>query len=278
VRLATLAKNRLGNVLHRHDFEPPPGSQPCHPKHRAWWLSLPVSGIEKLNVECDWEMLETAERLKQRLEDELKKLAAGDPHVPLLVQLPGSSIIGAMTILAAVGDIQRFPSPAHLVGYAGLGARVHASGEQYQTGRITKAGRKDLRYIMVEAAQHACQVHPKWKEVFAHLEPRLGRSKAVVAIARKMLVVVWHLLTEETADRFSSAEQVACAFFAFYYKVGARHMPPGTRALEYTRQQLDRLRIGQELQAIRWGRKRYKLPPSVLPPSPPSPPLATCAP
>jgi hypothetical protein len=80
-----------------------------------------------------------------------------------------------------------------------------------------------------------------------------------------MLVVVWHLLTKEEADCYSSPEQVACAFFAFFYKVGARRMPAGTRALEYTRQQLDRLRIGQELQAIRWGRKRYQLPPSSLP-------------
>lgn len=264
VRLATLAKNRLQNVLHRHHFDPPPGSQPCHPKHRAWWLALPVNGSEKLNVTCDWETVEFAEKQKKQLEDEIAKAAAADPRTPLLVQLPGLSVIGAMTVLAAIGDIHRFPTPAHLVGYAGLGARVHASGERYQTGRITKAGRKDLRYILVEAAQHACKVHPKWKAVFAHLEPHVGRSKAIVAIARKMLIVVWHLLAEETADRYSSPEQVACAFFAFFYKVGARNMPAGARALTYTRQQLDRLRIGRELQSLRWGRKRYKLPPSEL--------------
>ncbi|NJM39410.1 MAG: IS110 family transposase [Anaerolineae bacterium] len=267
VRLCTLAKNRLANVLHRHNFDKPPGSQPFHLKHKDWWLALPIKGIEKINLECDWEMVEFAERMKKRFEQEIAKAAASDPRAPLLVQLPGLSIIGAVTVLAAIGDIKRFPDADHLTGYAGLGARVHISGQMHQTGRITKAGRKDLRYIMVEAANHASRGHPKWKELFKKLEPRLGRSKALVAIARKMLVVIWHLLTDEAADKFSDPHQVACAMYAFFYKVGARNMPPGLKALPYVRQQLDRL--GLDCPSIRWGRKRYKIPPSPASQSPP---------
>jgi transposase len=274
VRLCTLAKNRLSNVLHRHNFEKPPGSQPFHLKHKDWWMNLPVKGVEKINLECDWEMVEFAERMKKRCEQEITKAAASDPRAPLLVQLPGLSVIGSVTVLAAIGDIKRFPDADHLVGYAGLGARVHISGEMHQTGRITKAGRKDLRYIMVEAANHAARVHPKWKALFKKLEVRLGRSKALVAIARRMLVVIWHLLTDEAADKFSDPHQVACAMYAFFYKVGARNMPAGLKALLYVRQQLDRL--GLDCEAIRWGRKRYKIPPTsnskATSPASPSPP------
>lgn len=116
----------------------------------------------------------------------LAKAVANDLRLPLLVQLPGINLLGAVTLLAAIGDISRFPSSTQLVGYAGLGARVHDSGQLHQTGRITKAGRRDLRHVMVEAAQQAVRVHPHWKDVFERLEVRLGRSKAIVAIARKL--------------------------------------------------------------------------------------------
>jgi len=169
-----------------------------------------------------------------------------------------------MTLLSAIGEIKRFADATHLVGYAGLGARVHASGLTYQTGRITKTGRKDIRHVMVEAAQNAARFHPHWKEEYARLEPRLGKNKAKVAIARKLLVVVWHVLSEEQPDRYADPQQVACAFFAHAYKVGVKNLPEGQTALQYTRNQLDRLGIGADLKTIPWGTKKFKLPPSKL--------------
>jgi transposase len=61
-----------------------------------------------------------------------------------LVQLPGIGLYTGMTILAAIDDIQRFPSPKKLSGYAGLGARVRETGNTVRTGKITKQGRKQL--------------------------------------------------------------------------------------------------------------------------------------
>ena len=202
--------------------------------------------------------------LQVELEKSINQVALNDPRVPLLLQLPGVGTLIAVTILAAIGPIDRFPDAAHLVGYAGLGARVHASGLTYQTGRITKTGRKDVRHVMVEAAQHAAQHHPHWKEEYARLEPRLGKNKAKVAIARKLLVVVWHVLSEQQPDRYADPQQVACAFFAHAYKVGVKNLPDGQTALQFTRNQLDRLGIGAELKTIPWGSKKFKLPPSKL--------------
>ena len=162
---------------------------------------------------------------------------------------PGDRLISAATLLAAIGDIARFSDAKHLVGYAGLGARVHDSGRTHHGGRITKAGRKDIRWTMVEAARHAARTHAYWKGQFARLEPRLGKAKAYVAIARRMLVAVWHILSEETADCHADAEQVACALFAHAYRVGVRNLPGGLSALAYTRQQLDRLGLGQDERA-----------------------------
>jgi transposase len=261
VRMQTQAKNRLQNVLHRHHLAPP-GTDPYHPKHTEWWEALAVQPLEQVTIQSQLATLRFAQAQIALVQKALAKAVADDPRMPLLVQLPGINLIGAISLLAAIGDITRFPDAKQLVGYAGLGARVHDSGQLHQTGRITKAGRRDLRHVMVEAAQHAVLVHPHWKVVYARLNIRLGRSKAIVAIARKLLVAVWHVLHEQAVDRHADATQVACAFFAYAYKVGVKNLPAGQSALQFTRAQLDRLGIGMELTEIPWGSKRFTLPPS----------------
>lgn len=261
--LSTKAKNTLHAVLHAHHLLPPPGVKDIfHLKNRAWWCSLPLSTVEMTRVEVELETLDFAVRQRERYEAALGQLAAGDARVPLLAQLPGIGLVGAMTILGAVGVIERFPTAEKLVGYAGLGAQVHDSGQTRWTGRITKAGRRDLRRVMVDAASHAVKMKGHWREVYERLKPRLGRPKALVAVARKLLVAVWHVLTKATADRFASDEQVAAAFFALVYKVGIKNLPEGIGARQFVRDQLDRLGLGQELTHIPWGSKRFKLPPS----------------
>ena len=262
VRLQTQAKNRLRSVLHRHHLQAP--EKPFSTDQRAGWEQLDVSALEKVNIQCDLDTLAGAHSQIERLEACLGELAAQDPRVPLLVQVTGIGLIAAMTLLSAIGEIERFADAPHLVGYAGLGARVHASGQTFQTGRITKTGRKDIRHVLVEAAQHAARHHPHWKEEYARLEPRLGRNKTMVAIARKLLVVVWHVLTEEQVDRYADPTQVACSFFAHAYKVGVKNLPEGQSAIQFTRNQLDRLGIGADLKTIPWGSKTFKLPPSKL--------------
>ena len=75
-------------------------------------------------------------------------------RVPLLVQLPGCGMLNAITILAAIGTIDRFEKPKKLVGYAGLGTRVHDSGTTYH------AERKDLRHAMVSMANNTIDTIP----------------------------------------------------------------------------------------------------------------------
>jgi transposase len=265
VRLSSIAKCRLHALLHSHDIELPEGFEPFSDEMRAWWEALPVSPLERCCLRSDLDTLDFARKQVEQIEITIKELAAKDENIPLLVQLPGVGLLNAITILAAIGDIRRFPTAKQLVGYAGLGTRVHDSGMTRVTGRITKAGRKDLRSAVVEAANHAIVHHPRWKVEYARLEPRLGRSKAVIAIARKMLVVIWHLLAEEKADHFADPTQVACGFFAFAHRVKVKNLPGGQSALQFTRTQMDRLGIGQEVLILPWGTKKFKLPPSSLP-------------
>ncbi len=173
-------------------------------------------------------------------------------------------MLTAVTILSAIGDIRRFPTAKQLVGYAGLGARVHASGMTYSTGRITKSGRKELRWAMVQVARQAVAHHPHFKVEYERLSVRIGTKKAIVAVARKLLMVVWQVLTKETADKFANPTQVACGLFAFAHRARAKNLPNGQRALDFVREQMDRLGIGEDVAVIPWGTKTFKLPPSKL--------------
>lgn len=266
-RLAAQAKCRLQAVLHRLHRVPPDGLDLYSAAAQAWWQALPVSPSERFRLGSDLDTLQFANGQLKSLEQYLGALAVDEPRVPLLAQLPGFGLTTALQVLAAVGDIQRFPNAQHLVGYAGLGARVHDSGQSQWRGRITKAGRRDLRWTMVQVAHNAVRHHPHWKKVYQALEQRLGWPKAIVAVARKLLVAVWHILTHEAADRFADPSNVARSLFGLAYDMGVRNLPAGQTALGFTRQQLDRLGLGQSLTQLQWGNKTFKLPPSTLPPT-----------
>jgi transposase len=146
------------------------------------------------------------------MDDELRRLSCAEPWsdvTPYLLHLPGVGLIVAMTILAASGDITRFPTSKKLVGYSGLAAGVHDSGQTHRTGHITQEGRQELRYVLVEAAWHAVETNDFWKAEFERLCRRRERNKAIVALARQLLVVIWHGLTERVADQQADPDMVA---------------------------------------------------------------------
>lgn len=90
-------------------------------------------------------------------------MVAEDVCMPLLVQIPGLGVKLGLVVLVAIGDISRYPTHKHLVGFAGLGARVHDSDDMRGSGRIAKQGRPDSRYAMIQAAHNAV-AHPRWHE------------------------------------------------------------------------------------------------------------------
>ena len=260
--LATQAKNRLHAVLQRHHLVPPEGN-PFHASQKNWWLALALGPLEKVNTQSDLDTLQFAEQQLARLTSLMTMLASEDEHITHLLQIPGFGVVTAVTVWAAIGTIERFEDPQHLVGYAGLGTRVHDSGMSTRTGRITKAGRRDLRVVLIEAAQVAANHHPHWKADLARLQPRLGRNKAIVAIARKLLTAVWYILAQHKTDRFAEPDRVAQKLLKFAYQLGKENRPAGQSAAQFVRQRLDALQLGQELTSIAWGSKK----PIPLPPS-----------
>ena len=180
------------------------------------------------------------------MDAEIARLSVQDPwadQVAFLIQMPGIGLLSAMTVLSAIGDIHRFPTAKQLVGYSGLGASVHNSGQTQRTGPITKPGRRELRTTLVESAWLAVTHSPYWRDVFDRLAVRLGKHKAIVAIARKMLVTIWHLLTHRTRDRHTDSNTIARSFMAW----ASKHRLAtslGLKRPQFVWRELDRLGIG----------------------------------
>jgi transposase len=254
----TQATNRIHSVLTSHNL--------AWPEQEAGWTVLPLAPLEALRLNQDRHLVTSLGELIQAIDAEFLKLSVADPWAPsmlYLMQLPGVGIITGMTILAAIGDITRFPSSAKLVGYSGLGSSVHASGQTYQTGRITKQGRRELRTALIEVAWSAVRHDPVWKARYERLALKKGAGKAVVAIARKLLVVLWHVLTKQIADRQADPLRVIRKLWHWGITRGLATSLGSSRA-SFVRLRLDQLQLGSTIETFAYGGRTIALPPSSL--------------
>ena len=115
-----------------------------------------------------------------------------------LDEIPGLDIRGAQIILAEVGlDMTRFATADHLASWAKLTPRTIQSGAKQRSGKTGK-GNPYLKGILGEAAAAAAKTQTFLGERYRRIVKRRGKLKALVAVARSILVIVWHLLSDPT--------------------------------------------------------------------------------
>jgi transposase len=144
------------------------------------------------------------DHLSERIRSLEKGIALNEEQTQvmrLLMSIPGVGKLIAMILLAEIGDISRFQSPKSLCSWAGLTPRVHNSDAVIHHGHITKEGSRYLRTAMVQAATVACRVSSKWYVVHEHMALRCGRRAARVAVARRLLTVLYYMWKREQPYR-----------------------------------------------------------------------------
>jgi transposase len=125
--------------------------------------------------------------------------AAALPAVARLAEIPGLSEDLARAIIAEVGlDMSRFPSAAHLVSWAGLCPSARQSGPRTRAGKKGQ-GNGYLRGYLGQAATGAARTATFPGERYHRIARRRGKAKAQVAVARSILVIIWHLLADPAA-------------------------------------------------------------------------------
>jgi len=136
-----------------------------------------------------------------RLDEQIKELEQEIPlteeqahSVHLLMSMPGVGKVTALTILAEIGHISRFNSSKALCNWAGLTPRVRKSDAIVRHGKISKQGSAYLRSAMGQVAMVASRFSPRWYQVHAQLAKRCGKMGARVAVARRLLTVIFYML------------------------------------------------------------------------------------
>ena len=125
--------------------------------------------------------------------------AAVLPAVTRLAQIPGVSENLARAIIAEIGlDMTRFPTAAHLVSWAGLCPSARQSGPRTRAGKKGQ-GNTWLRGSLGQAALGAARTTTFLGERYHRIARRRGKAKAQVAVARSILVIIWHLLADPAA-------------------------------------------------------------------------------
>ena len=188
-------KNQVQSILHRNLIARPPVADLFGIKGRCWLANQPLPADEKLTVEALLRQLDFHGQELRIIDAELGRVALEREEVKRLMTIPGVDATIALSIVAAVGDFHRFGRPQQLVSYLGLNPRVRQSGDQPAShGRITKHGRAHARGMLVEAAWVAVKTPGPLRAFYERIRSRRGMQIAVVATARKLAVLCWHLI------------------------------------------------------------------------------------
>lgn len=251
VKMATAIQNRMHSLLHRHNIPAPSGKVDTG-VNREWWEQVQLSELESLRMKQEIKTLRMVREHILEVEKELGRLSTGErwgEQAVYLMQIPGVGIIVTMTILSAIGDIRRFESPKKLVGYAGLGAGVHDSGQKHREKGITKFGRKELRWALVEASWQAIRSNSRLRMQYEELCKRKHPNQAIVAMARKLLVMLWHLLNRQEAYNHCTDEDLAYKMLTWSWHMDKRALN-GMTNQQFAKYGLLRLGRGEHLTRI----------------------------
>ncbi len=165
---------------------------------KSWLRSLSLPDNFKDAAENYLQLIDYLDKMVKDADKKIEETVGENKHARLLTTIPAIGYISALTIMAEIGDIKRFPTAKQLMGYAGLVPSTYASGNSVRHGKITKQGSRWLRWIMIEAAQRQqnCTKLPGFAWYYLKIRKRKGAKTAAVATARKLLAVVWKMLTE----------------------------------------------------------------------------------
>ena len=198
VKVRTMMKNKVHAIIDRnglkHEFSDLFGKAGI-----SWLKELKLPSLDRLMLDNHLTHIESLERQIKRVDEEITSRASQDEDVRLLLSLTGIDVYTALLIRSEIGDIRRFPNYKKLVSWAGLAPSLHQSGSTEYHGAITKQGSRMLRWIIVESARVASTHDPRLRSFYERVRSRRGDQKAIIAIANKMLKIIWFMLTRREA-------------------------------------------------------------------------------
>lgn len=167
---------------------------------------LDEAGDESLwrgQLHVELQALKQVEELIDQVEHKLETLAAADARVAQLQSIPGAGPRLAEVVVATIDEPRRFNNAKQVGAYAGLVPKQYESGSMSRRGRITGRGNKLLRALLVEVSWLMRRYNPTLRVIFDRVcrGSKTRRKIAVVATARRLLVMCWAMLRDGTTWR-----------------------------------------------------------------------------
>jgi transposase len=186
--------NKVHAILLRHGINNLPYSDAFCKKGLQHLRSLDLPMCDRFELDDYIELIQMFESKIDGTTEYIETFAPNDPSIRLITTMTGMAYYNSTAFIGEVGDIRRFESGDKLASFVGLTPRVHQSGQKTRFGHITKRGSCRLRWIMIQAANVASQKDRTLKNTYMRLAPRIGHQKAVVAVARKMVTLLYVML------------------------------------------------------------------------------------
>ena len=213
----TAVLNGIHKILRKHNLE-----QACPTKkfqtqkvHR-WLAELELPVLDRMEIDLllpQWEMLD---QQLEVVEAKIAERAQADEQAKLLESMPGLGHYSAVAISSRIGDIERFKRPDSLANYFGLTPSCRNSGEATQRlGSITKRGSKIVRHLLGQAVIKVLRFDGAMRTWFKRIKKRRGSKIARVAVMRRMVTILWHMLKKKQKYRYDSPIQKHQEFEAF---------------------------------------------------------------
>jgi transposase len=200
VRVQTMVKNRIYTILDRHPeivTQAPEVSDLFGASGMEWLRKTVLPGQDNQLLASELELLEVLKLKISESNGIVKELARGDKRVKLLRSIPGLGPFLSVLVAKEIDDISRFRDEKKLCAYAGLVPSTYASGGKVFHGRITKLGNKWLRWAFIEAVQPAISCDADLFACYQRLKMKKGANAAKVATARRLLTIVYRVLSQE---------------------------------------------------------------------------------
>jgi transposase len=158
--------------------------------HHAFLLTQMLARVDAVTADIA--------TVQARIEDQIGELA---PAVARLDAIPGIGPVAAQMILAEIGtDMTRFPTPAHLTSWARFAPGVSESAGRPKGNSGTGHGNRYLARVVGEAAVSAARTDTFLGERYRRIARRRGKKRAIVAVGRSILVIIWALLSDDHAQ------------------------------------------------------------------------------
>jgi transposase len=208
-RRITSVKNKLRHILAKYNADVPHLFTAAGQEHLA---GVPLSACDRLVAEALTVELNQHGLRLIKINRELRRFAAQASLAEkearaVLDSVPNIGPVTADIVLAELGDWRRFRSQADVAAYAGLAPGFRSSDDKVKQLGITKEGSRLLRWALVELAWRMVRTSRKWGRHFTHLEVRVGAKKAIVAIARRLVGMIFALL--RSGQKYSLAREIS---------------------------------------------------------------------